>query len=322
MADLREFTFPSSDGIHQVHAVEWLPPDAPPRAVIQIVHGMSEYILRYDEFARFLTGRGFAVIGHDHLGHGRTAFGREEYGFLGHQGGWDYLTQDVHTLRELTGAQFPGLPFFMLGHSMGSFLARSYLIRWPGSLSGCILSGTGQPGAALVTLGKTLAEFFIRTRGANTVSKLLARLSIGAYNKHFRPNRTGVDWISRDSAVVDAYVADPLCRFVPTVGMYRDMMEGLQFIHDRDNLSKMDPDTPVHFFSGDHDPVGDMGDGVRRIFESFRSAGVKDLSIKLYPDGRHEMLNELCRDGVYRDVLDWLEDHSQSPQHRSKSESP
>ncbi len=309
MPDLREFTFPSGDGIHQIHAVEWLPSEEPPRAVVQLVHGMSEYILRYDEFARFLTGRGFVVIGHDHLGHGKTASGREEYGFLGDRDGWEHLVQDTRTLRELTGARFPGLPYFMLGHSMGSFLARTYLIRWPGSLSGCILSGTGQPAPAMVTLGKALAEFFVRVRGANTVSKLLAGLSTGAYNKQFRPNRTGADWISRDTAVVDAYVADPLCRFVPTVGMYRDMMGGLQFIRDRDNLSKMDPDTPIHFFSGDHDPVGDMGAGVRSVFERFREVGVKDLSIKLYPDGRHEMLNDLCRDGVYRDVLDWLEGH-------------
>lgn len=307
MADLREFTFPSSDGIHQVHAVEWLPEGRAPRAVVQIVHGISEYILRYDEFARFLTERGFAVVGHDHLGHGKTALGRNEYGFLGEQGGWDYLTRDVHTLHQLTRTQFPGLPYFLLGHSMGSFLARTYLIRWPGSLSGCILSGTGQPADALVASGKTLARVFTRLKGPNTISKLLAGLSTGAYNKKFKPNRTGADWISRDTAVVDAYVKDPLCRFIPTAGMYRDMMEGLQFIWKTDNLARMDQNTPVYFFSGDQDPVGDMGKGVRKVLERFRQAGVRDLSIKLYHDGRHEMLNELCRDGVYRDVLDWLE---------------
>jgi alpha-beta hydrolase superfamily lysophospholipase len=309
MADLREFTFPSSDGIHQIHGAEWLPWGEPPCAVIQITHGLSEYILRYDEFARFLTARGFAVVGHDHLGHGKTAKGPEEYGFLGEQNGWDHLTQDVRALRELTGARYPGLPYFLLGHSMGSFAARTYLIRWPGTLSGCILSGTGQPAPALVACGKSLANVLSRVKGANTVSKVLTGLSMGAYNKKFRPNRTAADWISRDIAVVDAYVADPLCRFVPTVGLYRDMMEGLQFISDTANLSKMDPQIPVFFFSGDQDPVGDMGAGVRRVFESFRAAGVKDLSFKLYPDGRHEMLNELCRDGVYRDVLDWLERH-------------
>lgn len=309
MADLREFTFPSSDGIHQVHAVEWLPEGKPPRAVIQLVHGISEYIRRYDEFARFLAGRGFAVVGHDHLGHGATASGREEYGFLADRGGWDHLAQDVYALRSRIKAQYPGLPCFLLGHSMGSFVARTCLIRWPGMVDGCILSGTGQPAPGLISFGKAAASLLARLRGPRSVSGLLTHLSIGAYNRKFAPNRTSADWISRDSAVVDAYVSDPLCRFVPTVGMYRDMMEGLQFIADKDNLAHMEADTPIFLFSGDHDPVGDMGAGVHKVFSLFRQAGVKDLTMKLYPDGRHEMLNELCRDGVYRDVLDWLERH-------------
>ncbi len=308
MADLREFTFPSSDGVHQLHAVEWRP-EGPARAVVQLVHGISEYILRYDEFARFLAGRGLVVVGHDHLGHGKSASGPEEYGFLAQRDGWSLLEQDVHTLQERTAKRYPGLPYFLLGHSMGSFVARTYLIRYPGTLAGCILSGTGQPAAPLVATGGFLASLLSRLRGPRTASKLLSNLSTGAYNKKFRPNRTTADWISRDSAVVDAYVADPLCSFSPTAGMYRDMMGGLRFIGDRANLAKMDPGTPVYLFSGDQDPVGDMGKGVRRVFTLFREAGVTDLTMKLYPDGRHEMLNEPCRDGVYRDVLDWLERH-------------
>lgn len=308
MANRREFTFLSGDGIHPVHAVEWLP-QGRPRGVVQMVHGISEYILRYDPFACFLAKNGFAVVGHDHLGHGRTARDPSEYGFLAPKGGWDLLAGDVRTLRVETGERFPDVPYFLMGHSMGSFVARTYLIRWPGSLDGCILSGTGQESAPLIAFGKALCALIARVRGPRTVSGLVTALSLGAYNRQFRPNRTAADWISRDEAVVDAYMADPLCTFFPTVGMNRDMMEGLQFIADRENLARMDPNTPIYFFSGDHDPVGGNGKGVEKVAGWFRQAGVRDVTVRLYPDGRHEMLNELNRQAVYADVLSWLESH-------------
>ena len=309
MANLREFTYPSSDGIHQVHAAEWTPENGGPRAVVQLVHGISEYILRYDGFARFLADHGFVVVGNDHLGHGGTATGPEEYGFLAEKDGWAHITDDVRLLRVLTGERYSGLPYFLMGHSMGSFVARTYLIRWPGTLDGCILSGTGQESAATVSFGKAVLAMFGAIRGYRVPCKFFNDLSIGMYNRKFAPNRTGADWISRDNNVVDAYVADPLCSFLPTAGMSRDMMEGLQFIADQNNLARMDPDLPVYFFSGDRDPVGSMGEGVRKVYGFFQDAGVRDVTMKLYPGGRHEMLNETNRDQVYQDVLAWLEDH-------------
>ena len=308
MTNFQSVSFPSSDGLHTVQAVEWTP-SAPPRAVVQLVHGISEHMGRYDHFARFLNEHGFAVCGHDHLGHGRTAAGPGEYGFLGERNGWDYLARDVHALREREGEHFPGLPWFLLGHSMGSFVARTCLIRWPGMVDGCILSETGQESAPLVAFGKAISSLLCAVRGSNTRSKLVTSLSLGAYNRQFRPNRTANDWISRDEAVVDAYNADPLCQFVPTVGMFRDMMGGLQFIGSPANLKHMDPDTPVLLFSGDRDPVGGSGAGVRKVAGLFRDAGVRDLTLKLYPEGRHEMLNERNREEVYADVLAWLEAH-------------
>lgn len=308
MADRREFTFLSGDGIHPVHGAAWYP-QGEPRGVVQLVHGISEYILRYDPFARFLAKHGFVVVGHDHLGHGKTARDPSEYGFLAPKGGWDLLAGDVRTLRVETGERFPGLPYFLLGHSMGSFVARTYLIRWPGTLDGCILSGTGQESASLIALGKVLCTLIARVRGPQTVSGLVTALSLGAYNRQFRPNRTDADWISRDEGVVDAYMADPLCTFFPTVGMTRDMMEGLQFIARPDQLSRMDPDTPVYFFSGDRDPVGGNGKGVEKVAAWFRQAGVREVTVRLYPEGRHEMLNERNRQEVYADVLAWLEGH-------------
>ena len=316
MANFRTVSFPSSDGVHTVHAVEWTP-DGPPRAVVQLVHGISEHMGRYDHFARYLTGHGFAVCGHDHLGHGHTAAGPEEYGFLGKENGWDHLARDVRALSEAERTRFPEVPWFLMGHSMGSVVARTCLIRWPELADGCILSGTGQERAPLVAFGKAVSSLLCALRGPNTRSSLVTSLSLGAYNRQFRPNRTDNDWISRDEGVVDAYCADPLCQFVPTVGMFRDMMGGLQFIGRPANLTRMDPEIPVLFFSGDHDPVGNNGRGVKRVAALFRAAGVRDVTLRLYPGGRHEMLNECNREEVYADVLAWLEAHllgASSPQ--------
>ena len=308
MVSAQEFTFPSSDGVHRVSAVRWTG-DGPPRGVVQLVHGISEYIGRYDAFARFLAEHGFAVVGHDHLGHGRTARAPSEYGCFAPRDGWKYVLRDTHALRLLTGEQFPGLPCFLLGHSMGSFVVRGYLMYWPGTVDGAILSGTGQEPPLTVAAGRVLSGLLSRLRGPETRSGLMDALSVGAYNRQFRPNRTGADWISRDPSVVDAYCADPLCRFLPSVGMYHDMMVGLQLLARPANLRRMDPDTPVFFFSGDRDPVGACGKGVQKVAGWFRRAGVKDVTVRLYPQGRHEMLNETNREEVFRDVLDWLESH-------------
>ena len=310
MTSKEEFYFPSSDGEHQVHAILWLPEGDRPRAVVQLVHGISEYIDRYDAFANYLTGHGFAVVGHDHLGHGLTARkGRQEYGFLALEDGWSCLVRDIHTLRERTGAQFPHLPYFLLGHSMGSFAARTYLIDYPGDVDGCLLLGTGQESPSLVSLGRRISTVLSRTRRPRSLSKFITALSLGGYNRRFRPNRTPSDWISRDEAVVDAYVADPLCQFVPTVGMFRDMMTALQYISNPEQLSKMDPDTPVGLFSGDCDPVGSQGKGVQKVKGFFERAGCRDVSIKLYHGLRHEILNEHCKGQVYQDLLQWLLAH-------------
>ena len=176
----------------------------------------------------------------------------------------------MRLLRVLTGERYSGLPYFLMGHSMGSFVARTYLIRWPGTLDGCILSGTGQESAATVSFGKAVLAMFGAIRGWRAL-QVLQRPVLGMYNRKFAPNRTGADWISRDNNVVDAYVADPLCSFLPTAGMSRDMMEGLQFIADQNNLARMDPETPIYLFSGDQDPVGAMGEGCGRYTASSRT---------------------------------------------------
>ena len=309
MAKFSEFTFPSADGQHQIHCSQWLPDDGQPKAIVQIVHGISEYVGRYDQFARFLADHGYAVCGEDHLGHGRTGRQDSIFGFFAPHDGWTLVTADVRQLRLLMGEQIPGVPYFLLGHSMGSFLTRTYLCRYPGEVDGAILSGTGQEPPLIVGGGKLLASLLARFRGPEYISPLVHSLALGAYNKQFAPNRTTADWITRDEAVVDAYMVDPFCQIMPTVSLYRDMLGGLQYISSRRALSQMDPDTPVYIYSGDRDPVGSNGVGVKKVHGFFKAHGTKDLSLKLYEGGRHEMHNELNREEVFSDVLAWLEKH-------------
>ena len=291
-----EFSYPSADGLHTIHAAQWVP-QGRPRGVVQIVHGVAEHIGRYDAAARFLCSHGFLVCGEDHLGHGRTA-SDGKFGYFAPRGGWELVVRDIRRLRELVGEQHPGVPYFLLGHSMGSFLTRTYLIRWP---------GTGQEPAPLVAFGRGISGLLCTLRGPGYVSRLVYSLSLGAYNRKFRPNRTTGDWLSRDSRMVDQSLKDPLCSFQPTVSMFRDMMTGLQFIARPANLSKMNLDTPIYFFSGDQDPVGSMGKGVRKVEAMFRAAGCRDVTVRLYPGGRHEMLNEVNRQEVLADLLSWLD---------------
>lgn len=308
MPELLEFRYSSARSGHTIYAQE-LCPDTPPRAVIQIVHGVAEHMGRYEEVSRFLAVHGFLVCGEDHLGHGKTVEDGS-YGFFAPKGGWNLVVRDVRRLRELEGEKYPSLPYFLLGHSMGSFLTRTYLCRYPGTVDGAILSGTGQENALLVEAGKLLASLIARFKGPDYVSTLVNSLSLGAYNKQFKPTRTTADWISRDEGVVDRYLADPFCTFTPTVGMFRDMLGGLQYIASEKALSQMDPSTPVYLFSGDQDPVGSNGKGVRKVYGYFQKHGTRDLQLKLYPGGRHEMLNERNKDEVYADVLSWLDEHT------------
>ena len=217
------------------------------------------------------------------------------------------MVDDIETLRAKVAKVFPDVPYFLFGHSMGSFLSRTHLIRYPGKLDGCILCGTGHQPAAVIAGGKLIADREIRRLGKHAFSVKADNLAFGAYNKAFAPNRTPFDWISASTANVDAYIADPLCGGNTTLGLFRDMLDGLTFITKQSNINQMDKELPVFFIAGDQDPVGDMGKGVRKAHDCFKKAGIRDLNIKLYHGLRHEILNEASRQYVYRDVLDWLE---------------
>ena len=301
-----EFTFPSADGRTAIHAAEWLPETAP-RAVLVLSHGVSEHILRYEPFAAFLTEHGFAVCGHDHLGHGLSVAEGAPRLYFGPRGSWDDVVRDLYARRELAGKRFPGVPVFLLGHSMGSFLARTYLIRYPGTVAGAILMGTGQMAPAVLAAARLLAAEEARRVGEDHASPLVTKLAFETYNRRFAPNRTAFDWLAANEESVDRYIADPLCGGDTTTGLFREMLSGIAYVAKGENLRKMNLNTPVLFISGEDDPVGDMGKGVRRAYAAFRRAGVRDAELRLYPGLRHEILNEADRETVYRDILDWLE---------------
>ena len=300
-----EFTFLSADGKTPIHAVEWLP-EGQVRAVLQISHGVAEYVLRYEPFAEYLTARGFAVVGHDHLGHGQSVAEGSARLYFGPRGSWNWVVDDIDQRRNLAKAKFPQVPYFLMGHSMGSFQARTYLIRYPGAVDAAVIMGTGQMSPAIIAGGKAVAAEEAHRVGEDQTSSLVDKLAFGAYNKRFAPNRTGFDWLSLNQDNVDRYMADPLCGGNATIGLFREMLGGLSFIAKPENLKRMNLNIPVLFISGEMDPVGDCGKGVKRAFESFRKAGVRDVSLKLYPELRHEILNETCRETVYEDIYQWL----------------
>ena len=306
MTIISEYFFPSSDGRTLIHVNQWTPVSRPVRGVVQIAHGVSEYGRRYEPFAKFLCANGFVVTAHDHLGHGRSVAEGQPRIYFGETGGWDHVAEDLDTLQKQVSSAFPGVPYFLFGHSMGSFITRTYLIRYPGRVRGAVLCGTGHQSPLLIAAGRKIVDREIRKLGASAYSAKADALVFGTYNKHFAPARTKFDWFSASGDNVDAYIADPLCGEDATLGLMRDMLGGIAFLTKESNIRKMDPSLSVFFISGDEDPVGDMGKGVTRAFHAFQEAGISDVTMKLYHGLRHEILNEKSRRFVYQDVLDWL----------------
>ena len=307
MPSFQEFTFTTSTGMNQIRAKKYLP-DGEAKAIVQIAHGIAEHIDRYAEFMEFLAGNGYIVVANDHLGHGKSINGPEDLGFFAARDGWNYVLRDMEKLHDRTVKEHPGLPYVMFGHSMGSFLTRTYLIQYPGKYDAAILSGTGHQAKAMVLGGYALASAAVKLYGPRKVGEKLNAIAFGAYNNGFENPRTEFDWLSRDEAQVDKYIADPLCGFVATVSLFRDMMGGIKFITDQKNINTMSRTQPVYFMSGDCDPVGDNGKGVERAYKAFCDAGLHDVMIRLYPGGRHEMLNEVNKYDVYQDILSWLKE--------------
>lgn len=278
------------------------------KAAVHIAHGMAEHIARYGRFATALTAAGYIVCGYNHLGHGVEA---PLTGFFAQEDGWGQTVADIKTVMDWLKAEYPGVKRALLGHSMGSFLAREYAMRYPQGMDMLVLSGTANQPKALIAAGLLPAKILCAAGGARKRSKLLDKLAFSANNKPYAAEGgTGLNWLSRDKAEVQKYADDPLCGFVFTAGGFRDLFTGLLALTLTARLSALPDDLPVYLFSGNADPVGAMGRGVEEVAAQYRGAGLKDVSMKLYDGGRHEMLNETNRDEVTEDVIAWLDSHT------------
>jgi alpha-beta hydrolase superfamily lysophospholipase len=239
MAALTEFTLESTDGKSTLYVCKWLPERGNVRAVLQLSHGIVEHIGRYDEFARFVADGGFVVVGNSHLGHGRSAASERDKGFFAEKRGWDTAVADMHKLYETTHAEYPNLPYFLFGHSMGSMMARTSLINYQEALAGCIISGTGQQSRALLEFGLAVTGAEKLLFGPRIRSKRLQKLGFGSNNKRISDCRTPYDWLSRDPAIVDKYIGDDDSGYIPTAGLFFDMLWGIRFIGIKKNIAKM-----------------------------------------------------------------------------------
>lgn len=309
MTNITGFTFLSTDGKTQLHGMRWEPEGRSVRAVLQICHGVAEHIARYDAFARYLNELGIAVVGHDHLGHGRSLPEGGTPVYFGEGNTWHTVVDDIYVLHQRIRLWYPDVPLCIMGHSMGSFLTRTYLIRYPGTVKAAIIMGTGWQPEMTIRGGLLLAGILSGLKGPDAVSKMVTNMAFGAYNKAFGDKpRTPNDWLSADTDNVDRYMADPLCGADATVGLFRQMLRGLRFNQTPGNIDRMDKNAPILLIAGQDDPVGNMGAGVRRTHDAFKRAGIKDVTLKLYPGLRHEILNEAAmRDTVYGDIGAWLD---------------
>ena len=313
MATRIDFTLESSNGHSLLHVAEWLP-EGTPRGVIQICHGMTEHIGRYERLANDLTAVGYVVAGNDHLGHGLTAENEAEggkplFGYFGKENGAAYLVEDTHVVRCALSEKYPGLPYYLLGHSMGSFISRNYVTLYGQYLDGYICSGTSgsnplQPAALAVT---NLLCALGKDRG---LARLISGVAFGGYNKPFAPATTGHEWLTRDTAYYPTVDADRYCRFTFTNAGFRDLFRLLGACSGDKWAAAVPRDLPVLLVAGDRDPVGENGKGVREVYDRLVKAGLTDVSIKLYPEARHELHNELCREEYITDLLAWLDARS------------
>ena len=303
-----EFYYNSRDKKSRLHAVRYTPEDKGSiRCVIQIVHGMAEYIERYEEFAKFLTDRGFVVVGEDHLGHGRSVGRKGRYGYFCEQDPATVLVQDVHQLKKATAELYPNVPYVIAGHSMGSFITRNYICHYGAGIDAAVIMGTGMQHKAVLALSKTVAAVQGRIFGPEKKGKLLDKLAFGSYNRRIPNPRTPFDWLSRDGERVKQYLSDPMCGFVFTINGFQALFELISRLYRPENLERIPKELPVFLLSGDDDPVGGYGRGVRKAYSSLRAAGLENIRVRLYEGGRHELLNETNRQDIMQDICRWIE---------------
>jgi alpha-beta hydrolase superfamily lysophospholipase len=296
------FALEAPDGVSLI-VHRWLP-ETPAKAAVQIAHGLAEHAARYGRLAEALCNAGYAVYADDHRGHGLTAKTPADLGFFARSGGWNACISDLRQLKERISAGHPSVPLVLMGHSLGSFMVQHFIGRHGAGLAGAVLSGTNGKPPPIAAVGALIARLERLRLGARGRSPLLNTMLFGAFNKPFEPARTPFDWLSRDPAEVDKYIADPLCGFIATVQLYIDMLGGLNAAAKPSLQAGIPKALPVYIFNGSRDPVsGNVG----QLLEAYRAAGLSNITHKVYQDARHETLNEINRDEVTQDLIAWLD---------------
>ncbi len=299
-----EFYYDSRDNASRIHAVKWVP-DKEPAGILIVVHGMAEHIGRYEAFAEYMCQNGFVVAAADHLGHGGSV-SQGPKGYFCKRDPATVVVRDVHRLKKMIQEEYPGLKIFLFGHSMGSLIARNYLTRYGTGIDGAIICGTLQmKKGAIVTMGM-ICRLLMLFQGSKHPSMIMNKIGFGNYCSRIDSPRTPFDWLSRDEAVIDRYMADPDCGFVFTLNGFYTLKELLLRLHDMKLLLKIPQSLPVFFIYGSEDPCGEYGVAVKKVIEQYKELGIKDLSDKCYEGDRHELLNEPDKDVVMKDVFEWI----------------
>ncbi|EIS9210134.1 TPA: alpha/beta hydrolase [Clostridioides difficile] len=299
------FTFKGEEGL-DIYTYKWEDENIKkPKAVIQIAHGMAETAQRYETFAKVLTKNGYIVYINDHRGHGKTAKIIENVGHLAEKEGFRCLVEDMYTLTNIIKKENEDLPIYLFGHSMGSFASQRYIMDYSNNLSGLILCGSNGKQGIILNLAHLIINREIKRYGRRSKSNKINNLIFGGEIIR-RNEKTKFDWLSRDKEQVEKYINDPFCGVVCSCGFFYDLVQGLKEIEDKENLKKVPLDIPIYIISGDKDPIGKNGKGVLRLRDRYIKLGVKDVTCKLYKDGRHELLNEINREEVFEDIICWL----------------
>lgn len=309
----REFYYLSADGKNKIHGVEWVPKKEI-KGIVQIVHGMVEYIKRYDEFANYLVDRGYLVTGIDLLGHGQSVASEDDLGYFGEPDGNRFLIRDIRTLHVQTVQKYGKLPYFFLGHSMGSFLTRQYIELYSKDLSGTVIMGTGYYPKALLKSGQIIAQTYTKLKGGHYRSELLNKMGIGGYNKTYEPSQTPFTWVTTDPEEEKRYANDPLCTFMFTVNGYASMFTGMLRMKNKKLEDRLLRDLPLLLTSGKDDVVGQFGKGVVKVYEHYLEMGMKEVDLTFYEEERHEILTGLKKEQVFADVCEWFDDQLEKVQ--------
>ncbi len=306
MSIYKEYSYASRDGVTTIKGYSWCPDNGQIRGCVQIVHGMQEYIGRYRDFIEYLTSKGFLVFGNDMLGHGNSAPNENELGYFCKNDPSTVIVRDAHRLKKMIQDQHPGVPFYILGHSMGSFLTRKYLTIYGTGIRGAIICGTGTAPASVTGIGNFTASLLTLFRGDHHRSKFISNIAFGGYLKRIENPRTPVDWLTKDEAIVDKYLNDPLCTFMFTTNGFKTLFTLLSFVCKKKNLTTIPKELPIYIIAGEEDPVGNYGEGPKAVYEQYKELGIAEVDLKLYPGMRHEILNEIGKEEVWSDVAAWL----------------